>query len=170
MSQKALPSLFWRPMPLRVASGAPRPSYSLGQAPGVMNNIVVEVVDQSGKPVKDALVEFFQGPIPGSARTNGEGRAFSTGSGPLEIRATYNGLTVGQTVSSESIAKGYTTFLQFPMCINDPIIRPIDFLIFGGAAAMIVGGSHFKIKPLEMTGEIALGAAIFGLIYRLQCL
>jgi hypothetical protein len=79
-------------------------------------------------------------------------------------------LTVGKTVTADEISKGYTVFLQFPLCIVDPLLRPVDFIIFGVAGGMIAAGSYWKIKPLEMTGEIALGAAVFGFIYRLQCM
>lgn len=167
---KALSSLSWRPMPLRLQSSASRPSYGLGQAP--MNVLMVEVVDVSGKAVKDTLLELHSTSGDSqTGQTDAHGRAkFNVGPGPYDIRATHDDLVVVKTVTSDEIRKGATAFLQFPVCIMDPLIRPVDFLIFATAAGMIVAGSHFKVKALEMTGEIALGAAIFGFIYRLQCL
>jgi len=159
--------LSWRPAELRL-----RPRRALGQS-YQQDNLVVDVVDQSGKPVRDAKVDFYDGSHePSSKTTDPSGRVtFSAnGGGPFEVRAVYQGLSVGHSVSAADIAKGYTTFLQFPVCINDPLLRPIDFVIFGVAGGMIAAGSYWKIKPLEMTGEIALGAALFGFIYRLQCM
>lgn len=170
MRQNALQSVSWRPIPLRLHLGSPRPSYGLGQP--LPSLLTVEAVDVSGKPVKDAEVEL-RGPSGEvqTGRTDSHGKVkFNVSQGPHEIRTTYEDLVVLKDLTSEDIQKGATAFVQFPVCILDPIIRPIDFLIFGTAAGMIVAGSHFKVKALEMTGEIALGAAIFGLIYRLQCL
>jgi hypothetical protein len=170
MVQNALPGLSWRPIPLRLASGLSRPSNRLGQP--LPSLLLVEVVDISGKPVKDAAVDLrgTSGDVQ-TGKTDGHGRAqFNVGAGAYEVRATYDELVVAKDVSPDDIRKGVTTFLQFPVCILDPLIRPVDFIIFATAAGMIVAGSHFKVKALEMTGEIALGAAIFGFIYRLQCL
>lgn len=159
-------SLSWRPGALGAVRGSSRPSNGLGQAS--TNNLLVEVVDQSGKPVKGAIVTFSGQSVATDAR--GLAGFSAMGSGKFDVKADYDGLTVGKSVSADEIAKGYTVFLQFPICILDPLIRPIDFVIFGAAGAMIAAGTYWKIKPLEMTGEIALGAAIFGFIYRLQCL
>lgn len=153
-------------MRLGSLSVAPRGSYGLSQA--LSNNLVVEVIDHTGKPIKGAVVEA----VGESKGTDSSGIAgFSvTSPGKFDVKATYNGLTVGKTVSSDEISKGYTVFLQFPVCVVDSLIRPIDLLIFGGAGALIAAGGYFKVKPLEMAGEIAFGAAMFGFIYRLQCL
>ncbi len=160
-------SLSWRPTSLAI-----RPKISLGQS-YQQDNLMVEVVDQAGKPVRGAKVEFFvAGQSQDSKETDAQGivRFSANGSGPFEVRATYQNISVGDTVSSADIAKGYTKFLQFPVSVNDPLFRPVDILIFGVAGGMIAAGSYWKIKPLEMTGEIALGAAVFGFIYRLQCM
>jgi hypothetical protein len=166
MNRMPVSRLSWRPLGLEAVLSPSRPSYRLSQA--MTNNLLVEVVDQSGRPIKGASVQFGTQ----QAQTDSKGMAgFSAmGSGGFEVRATYNGLTVGKTVSADEIAKGYTVFLQFPVCIVDPLLRPMDFVIFGVAGGMIAAGSYWKIKPLEMTGEIALGAAVFGFIYRLQCM
>jgi hypothetical protein len=172
MNRTPLPSLSWRPVELPLIPGPSRHSYGLGQS-YQQNNLIVEVVDQSGKPVQDAQVEFFSGSqSQGAKNTDSHGTvSFSAnGGGPFEVRATYTGLTIGQTISSGDIAKGHTAFLQFPVCIMGPLFRPIDIVIFGVAGGLIAAGSYWKVKPLEMTGEIALGAAVFGFIYRLQCM
>lgn len=162
----AVSGLSWRPVALGPPLRPSTPSYRLSQA--MTNNLMVEVVDQSGRPIKDASVQFGNQ----QAQTDSKGMVgFSAmGSGGFEVRATHNGMTVGKTVSADDIAKGYTVFLQFPICVVDPLLRPIDLIIFGVAGSMIAAGSYWKIKPLEMTGEIAFGAAVFGFIYRLQCL
>jgi hypothetical protein len=168
MVQNTISRRSWRPVPLRLVPRPSRLSYGLGQP--LPNVLLVEVVDISGKPVKDAAVEL-RGADVQSGKTDHHGRVeFNVGSGPYDARATYDGLVVVKTVTTEEISKGATVFLQFPICILDPLFRPVDFIIFATAAGMIVAGSHFKVKALEMTGEIALGAAIFGFIYRLQCL
>lgn len=166
MNRMPVSRLSWRPLSFGVVQRPSGPSYGLGQA--MTNNLMVEVIDQSGRPMKGIPVGFSGQ----TAETDSDGMAgFSAmGSGKFEVKATYKGLTVGKTVSAEDIAKGYTVFLQFPVCVVDPLFRPIDLLIFGAAGGMIAAGSYWKIKPLEMTGEIALGAAVFGFIYRLQCL
>lgn len=159
-------SLSWRPIPLGAVLNPSRPSYGLGQASS--SNLLVEVVDQAGRPMKGVPVEVSGQ----TAQTNSKGAAAFSAMGPgkFDVKATYDGLTLGKSVSAEEIAKGYTVFLQFPICVIDPLFRPIDVVIFGVAGSMIVAGAYWKIKPLEMTGEIALGAAIFGFIYRLQCI
>lgn len=166
MSRMPVSRLSWRPLALGAVRRSSGPSYGLGQA--LTNNLMVEVIDQSGKPLKGIPVDFKGQTVPTDAR--GIAGFSAMGSGPFEIKATYEGISIGKTVSREDIAKGYTAFLQFPICIMDPLFRPIDLLIFGAAGGMIAAGSYWKIKPLEMTGEIALGAAVFGFIYRLQCM
>lgn len=162
----AVSGLSWRPVALGAPLRPSRPSYSLSQA--VTNNLMVEVVDHSGRPMKGVPVEFWDQRV----QTDSKGMAgFSAmGSGPFDVKATYDGMTVGKAATREEITKGHTVFLQFPVCVIDPLFRPIDLAIFGTAGAMIAAGAYWKLKPLEMTGEIALGAAIFGFIYRLQCL
>lgn len=169
MNRNALQSLSWRPAELRLVRGALGRSYGLGQASGAP--LVVEVVEAGGKPIKNAVVEVIGGGETRTAHSDVHGKAsFDVPAGSYDIRATYNGLVVVRTMSSEDLSKGATAFLQFPICVVDPLIRPVDLLIFGVAGGMIAAGSYWKVKPLEMTGEIALGAAIFGFIYRLQCM
>lgn len=161
----------WRPAELRLVPAPSSRSYGLGQA--LTNNLMVEVVDQSGKPVRGAIVEFSApGQAPESRETDAHGIAgFSAvGAAKFDVKAIHDGLSVGKSVTADEISKGYTTFLQFPICIMDPLFRPIDLVIFGVAGSLIAAGAYWKIKPLEMTGEIALGAAIFGFVYRLQCM
>lgn len=166
MTRNALSSLSWRPAELRLVPGPSRRSYGLGLT---TNNLLVEVVDHSGRPVKGAVVQF--GGEEKETDSNGLAGFSAMGSASgFEVKATYSGLTVGKIISADDISNGYTAFLQFPVCFLGPLIRPIDLLIFGTAGGMIAAGSYWKLKPLEMTGEIALGAALFGLIYRLQCL
>lgn len=175
MAQNAISSLGWRPAPLRLVQGPSRPSYGLGQAsPSVLKVVVVDIggkhvggadVDLSGagRDISDASVTLTQ--------TDSHGEAtFNIPPGNYEVRASYRGLVVSKKVTPEDMIKGLSVFLQFPICIVDSLLRPVDFVIFATAAGMIAAGSYWKVKPLEMTGEIALGAAIFGLIYRLQCI
>lgn len=170
VAQNAVQGLSWRPVPLRLVPIPSKRSYSLGQP--LPNVLAIDVVDVTGKPVKDATVEIrgSSGDVQ-TGKTDSHGRVdFNVGSGAYDVRAMYDDLVVVKNVSSDEIRKGATTFLQFPVCILDPIIRPMDILLFAAAAGMIAAGSHFKVKALEMTGEVAFGAAIFGFIYRLQCL
>lgn len=166
MNRMPVSSLSWRPLGLGALRRPSRPSYGLSQA--MTNNLMVEVVDQSGRPIKGATVQATGQSV--TSDSKGMASFSASGAGGFEVKATHNGLTVGKIVTSEDIANGYTVFLQFPVCIVDPLLRPMDFVIFGVAGGMVAAGSYWKIKPLEMTGEIALGAAIFGLIYRLQCM
>jgi len=166
MNRMPVSRLSWRPLALGAVRRPSGPSYGLGQA--MTNNLTVEVIDQSGRPMKGIPVEFSGQTV--QTDSNGMAGFSAMGSGKFEVKATYKGLTVGKTVPAEDIAKGYTVFLQFPVCVVDPLLRPMDFVIFGAAGGMIAAGSYWKIKPLEMTGEIALGAAVFGFIYRLQCM
>lgn len=175
MAQNAIPSLSWRPVPLRLVHGASRLPYGLGQASTSV--LKVSVVDIGGKHVGGADVDLSDAGRDISdasvtlTQTDSHGEAvFQVPPGNYEIRASYKGLVVTKKVTPEDIIKGLTVFLQFPICIVDSLIRPVDMLIFATAAGMIAAGSYWKVKPLEMTGEIALGAAIFGLIYRLQCI
>lgn len=166
MNRNALSSLSWRPAELRLVPAPSHRSYGLGQA--MTNNLLVEVVDQAGRAIKGATVQATGQSVPTDSR--GMASFSAMGAGGFEVKATYQGLTVGKTVSADDIAKGYTVFLQFPICVNDPLLRPMDLVIFGVAGGLIAAGTYWKIKPLEMTGEIAIGAAIFGFIYRLQCM
>jgi hypothetical protein len=136
---------------------------------------MVEVVDISGNPVRDAAVDISGGGSSSSAHasatTDKKGQVnFDVPAGNYEIRANYNGLVVLKKVTKDEMVAGATAFVQFPTCIMGSLIRPIDLVIFGVAGGMIAAGSYWKVKPLEMTGEIALGAAVFGFIYRLQCM
>lgn len=165
-----LSRLSWRPGALRLVGGPSRRSYGLGQL--TYGLLTVVVVDSGGKPVGDAQVEVLQAP-PESARTmtDGHGHAsFSLVPGTYDVRVTYKDLTILKRYTDEEFKNGLTLFIQFPICIVDPIFRPMDLVIFGGAGALIAAGSYWKVKPIEMAGEIALGAAMFGFIYRLQCL
>lgn len=158
----------WRPLGLRVVSLSQR-SLSLGQSVS-QSMLTVDVVDVTGKPIPEADVEVRgAGPVQ-TGKTDQHGRVdFAVQQGPLDVRAIVHDLVVTKEVTSEELKKGATAFMQFPICVTGPIVRPIDLLIFGTAGAMIAAGSHFKIRALEMTGEVALGAAMFGLIYRLSC-
>lgn len=143
-------------------------SYALGQpSTGIL---VVEVVDANGRPIPDALVDLLgTGTEISEIKTDDRGKvAFQVNPGFYEIVVTYESLVVSKKVSPDDIGKGITTFIQFPISIPEPIFRPVDALIFGVAGSMIAAGAYWKIKPLEMTGEIALGAAIFGFIFRLR--
>lgn len=154
----------WRPIALGAVMRPARPS--LGQvSPSVLS---VEVVDISGKPIPGATVEVLGQQ---TAQTDGHGKAiFNVPAGPHNIRATYDDMVVVKSISSDELRQGATAFIEFPACIMGPLLRPIDLAIFAAAGGMIWAGSHFKVKALEMTGEVALGAAVFGFIYRLQCM
>jgi hypothetical protein len=170
MTRMPVSSLSWRPIPLGAVLRPSRPSYSLGQIQ--TRPLQVEVVDVSGNPVRDAGVDVSGTGIESiTASTDEKGLAsFDVKAGNYDIRAIKNGLVIMKKITREEMLNDVTAFLQFPICIQGPLFRPIDLLIFGAAGGMIAAGTYWKIKPLEMTGEIALGAAIFGFIYRLQCL
>jgi len=167
MNRMPVSSLSWRPVGLGAVLRPSRPSYGLGQAQAP--TLMVEVVEVTGNAVVGATVD-----IPGtqaSGITDKKGQVvFNLPAGNYTVRASYNGLVIIKKVTQEEIQDGATIFLQFPVCIQGSLVRPIDLVIFGVAGSMIAAGSYWKIKPLEMTGEIALGAAVFGFIYRLQCM
>lgn len=169
MTRNGLQSLSWRPAELRLIQGSLRRSYALGQASGAP--LVVQVVDVGGKPIQTAVVDVMGGGQAQTAVSDVHGRAsFSVPAGSYDVRATYKDLVVVKSMTSEELSKGATAFIQFPLCVVDPLIRPIDLVIFGVAGGMVAAGNYWKIKPLGTVGEIALGAAIFGFIYRLQCM
>lgn len=173
MNRMPVSRLSWRPLGLGAVRRPYGPSYGLGQAQA--HFLVVEVVDVSGNPVRDAAVDIAGGGAShgssSSAVTGKDGKAvFDVLPGDYTVRANYNGLVVLKKLTKEEMLSDATAFVQFPTCIMGSLIRPIDFVIFSVAGGMIAAGSYWKIKPLEMTGEIALGAAVFGFIYRLQCM
>lgn len=166
----SLMSRSWRPAEVKLVPSLLRPSYSLGQPLGGLLQVIV--TDTGGRPVSNVTVEASRGSqVEASALTDSHGRAFlDIPPGTYDVRAIHDGMVVGERVTEEQFARGMTSFLQFPICVADPLIRPIDLIILGTSAAMITAGSYWKIKPLEMAGEIAFGAGLFGFIYRLQCL
>lgn len=158
----------WRPMPLRLAV-----AHGLGQAPP--RQLKVVIVDANGRPIGGADVELLR--LGGAnaevmaSKADSQGIAtFEAPSGPVEIRAIYKDLTISRRLNADEVASGNSIFLQFQICVSEPLIRPVDVAIIGSATALILAGSYFKIRPLETVGEIAVGAAIFSFIYRLQCL
>lgn len=173
MNRNALSGLSWRPMALGAVRRPAMPSYGLGQSQ--MGSLVVEVVDVTGNPVKGATVDIAgsgsSSGIHASIVTDNKGKAVvDAAPGNYTIRAAYNDLVVVKKITRDDMGDGATIFVQFPVCIQGSLIRPMDLVIFSVAGGLIAAGSYWKIKPLEMTGEIALGAAVFGFIYRLQCM
>lgn len=166
MNRMPVSSLSWRPLALGALPTTSRRSYGLGQAQAAP--LVVEVVEVTGNAVSGATVDLGGGQ---AVVTDKKGQAvFNVPAGTYTVRASYNGLVIIKKITQEDMVNGATVFLQFPVCIQGSLIRPIDLVIFGVAGGMIAAGSYWKLKPLEMTGEIALGAAVFGFIYRLQCM
>lgn len=163
MAVQLIPS--WHPVPLRLAGG-----HLLGQA--ASRPLRVVVVDSNGRPMSGAQVEYLRsGGQAGIQETDSHGTATFEGvTGPADIRATYKDLVLSKRLSADDVVRGDTVFIQFQICVSEPLIRPIDIAIIGGAGAMIAAGAYFKVRPLETVGEIAVGAAIFSFIYRLQCL
>lgn len=168
MNRMPVSRLSWRPLALGGIQAPSRRSYGLGQPQAAP--LVVEVVEATGNAVVGATVDI-PGSQSGSVLTDNRGQAvFNVPPGNYTIRASYNGLVIVKKFTKEESQDGATAFLQFPVCIQGSLFRPIDLLIFGVAGGMIAAGTYWKLKPLEMTGEIALGAAVFGFIYRLQCM
>lgn len=169
-AKNAISSHSWRPIALGSLPLASRRSYGLGQASfGLLS---VMVVDASGSPVPNAIVDVLGGP-PESSRTltDRHGKAFfSLPPGAYDLRVNYKDLIINKRVTNAEMATGSTIFFQYPICALDPLFRPMDLIIFALSGGMIVAGSYWKMRPLEMAGEIAFGAAMFGFIYRLQCL
>lgn len=155
----------WRPVELRLAV-----RHELGQA--ALRPLKVVVVDANGRPMVGAQVEYLRsGGQAGIQETDSHGVATFEGvTGPADIRVTYKDLVLSKRLSADDVAGGDTVFIQFQLCVSEPLIRPIDIAIIGGAAAMVAAGAYFKVRPLETVGEIAVGATIFSFIYRLQCL
>ena len=169
---KPVQSRAWRPGALGGVRAHSTPSRGLGQAlPATQGTLSVRVVEISGRPVQDAAIEVFQGGSPvGSWTTGSDGAAsLQLSRASYDVRVTYKGMVLVKKVTREEVDGAETVFFQFPICIVDPLFRGIDLAIFATAAGMIAAGTYWKFKPLQMTGEIALGAGIFGLIYRLQC-
>jgi len=157
----------WLPGALKIA---PR-RFQLGQAAPISHVIIV--VDHSGRPVSGVQLSLLGtgGREAVTATTDGEGKAvFQVEPGNYEVQTSFKGIVLAQSLKQDQISRGLTTFVQLPFCVVDPIVRPVDLVILGGAAAFIAAGSYWKVQPLTMVGEIAIGAAIFSLIYRLQCL
>lgn len=168
MNRMPVSRLSWRPLALGALPGPSKRSYGLGQAQ--TPTLMVDVVEATGNAVVGATVDI-PGTQASSVITDKKGQAvFSLPAGNYTVRAIYNGLVLIKKVTQEEIQDGATIFLQFPVCIQGSLFRPIDLVIFGVAGGLIAAGSYWKVKPLEMTGEIALGAAVFGFIYRLQCI
>lgn len=145
----------WRPVSLRLGQPA-------------LQALKIVVVDANGRPIPDAEVG-----LPGRQveKTDWHGTSVFEGvTGAVEVRVTYKDLTIARRLSADEATNGTTQFLQFQICVADPIIRPVDLVIVGGATALILAGSYYKVKPLSTVGEITIGAAIFSFIYRLQCL
>lgn len=174
MNRMPVSRLSWRPLALGAVPRPSRRSYGLGQAQGgPPPSLTIEVIEVTGNPVEGATVEvlgsndkYLQ---PQTTDKTGQVK-FDVNPGNYSVRASYKGIVVIKKVNQEDMQNGMTVFLQFPVCIQGSLFRPIDLVIFGVAGGLIAAGSYWKIKPLEMTGEIAIGAAIFGFIYRLQCM
>lgn len=140
-----------------------RPS-SLAQA---FSPVTVVVTDFSGKPVEGAEVQSGQE----RQITNGNGMAFLEYTSPnQEVVALYEDLVASASVGDVDLSRGDTVFINFPVTIPGPLLRPIDLAILGGAAALTLAGIHYKSDALKTVGEVVFGAGAFGIIYRLSCI
>jgi carboxypeptidase family protein len=141
----------------------------LGQAP---NQPLITVIDRQGKPVQGAHVTLRRGPEElGPVETDGNGDArFDAPAGMYDVIVRYNGHTIWKEATPTQIGRGETIVVEFPFCVRDPILKPVDIGLLLAAGALTAGGMYWKVEPLKVVGEVIFGATAFTVIYRLSCL
>jgi hypothetical protein len=144
----------------------------LGQLALKNTGLLVSVVDRQGKPVPNAQVRAFQGAqeIASGTTNSGGDVELPVTSGPVDLAVNYNGHALWKEASAKSIARNETIVVDFPFCVRDPILKPMDIGLLLTAGALAGAGVYWKIEPVKVAGEVIFGASMFTIIYRLSCL
>ncbi len=161
-------SLAQRPIRLRLAQAVPAQASPVAELQGLL----VTVVDTSGRYIPGADVKgYSRGEVVAEGLTDSHGDVLlPLNSGPYDIAVNYKGHSIWKVATYEAVAHGETIFIQFPMCVTDPIVKPMDLALLGISVGLVGAGMYWKVAPLKTVGEIVFGAAAFGFIYRLSCL
>lgn len=158
-------------VPVRPLLFGPRP-LSLGQSMPASFRVVV--TDPRGVPFRDAQVTIgAQGSL--SARTDSSGIAVFDGLGVArEVPGSLNSMfpvriTFGDLSLVRDGSLDQTLFVQIPMCAPQPLLALPELISFAAGTAFIGAGLKWKIRPLQVVGEVLFGAAIFTAVYRHSC-
>jgi hypothetical protein len=142
----------------------------LGQPP---STITVAVADPVGRPFHEALVTLLdaQGGAIAAELTDSSGRATlaPTAGMPASVRVEADGTVIEETVLRDAARRGLTIFVRVPVCASQAFLTPVE--IGAGMAGVALAGAGFlwKIEPLQVAGELFLGAAAFTAIFRHSC-
>lgn len=144
----------------------------LGQAVLAGGSLLVSVVDRQGKPVPNAEVIAFKGTneIARGSTNSGGDVTLPIVAGPVDLSVGYNSHVLWKEATAKSVARNETIVVDFPFCVRDPILKPMDLVLLASAGALAGAGVYWKIEPVKMAGEVVFGATIFSIIYRLSCL
>ena len=137
----------------------------------------VAVSDSRGMPWPGAIVDAR---LPGMADplravTDGDGIALlelpasANPMGSIDVRVSDGSYVTDRSWKVEDAQAGETLFVEIPVRGPEALLTPVEIggLAVGGAAA--AAGYGFSLKPLELLGELVLGAIVFTVIYRHSC-
>jgi hypothetical protein len=144
----------------------------MGQAVRAGGSLLVSVVDRQGKPVPNAEVKAYNGAQEiASGNTDSGGDVWLPISvGPVDLSVGYNGHVLWKEASAKAVGRNETIVVDFPFCVRDPILKPMDIVLLASAGALAGAGVYWKIEPVKVAGEVVFGATMFSIIYRLSCL
>lgn len=143
-----------------LAVRVPLSGYKLSQA----SPLTVVVVDPRGTPFSDAQITLQGQAMPVHTNSAGVATFPSAPAGEAIVQ-----VRIGQFTLRAKGPTDQTLFITVPICAPGPLLTGTELvaLILGAAAA--AGGVLGKRRPLEMLGEVLVGAGIFTAVYRHSC-
>ncbi len=124
----------------------------------------VVVIDPRGTPFAGAQVTLQGQSVPAKTDSSGVALFQSAPAGDAVVQVKVGDFTVKARGSTDQ-----TLFVTVPICAPGPLLTGTELLalLLGGAAT--VGGILGKRRPVEMLGEVLIGAGIFTVVYRHSC-
>jgi len=150
-----------RQVPLQLGWAPPTPGSFLSQA--AQAPFKVAVIDVRGNAFTGVKVSLPDGQ---TAVTDDNGVAtFNTPPrGEVDVTLAIDGLTIVRHGNTNQ-----SLFVDLPICGTPKILTNTELIALLAGAAVVAAGTYWKYKPIQMTGEILVGASLFTAIYRHSC-
>lgn len=143
--------------------------YSLGQV--LTAGLQVVVTDPAGRPFK-AIVSLDAQPAI-TAVTDSSGVANFSGQNIVQyVRDGKVAITVlvGSLVIKREVPVDQAAFIVIPMCAPAPLLTVPEMIALAAGGGCVAAGLYKKWSPLQVVGEVLVGAALFTAVYRHSCM
>lgn len=143
--------------------------YSLGQV--LSAGLQVVVTDPAGRPFQAIVSLDAQPQI--TANTDSHGVANFSGQnivpyvrdGKVAVTVQSGGLIIKREVPVDQAA-----FVVIPMCAPSALLTVPEMIALAAGGGCVAAGLYKKWTPLQVVGEVLVGAALFTAVYRHSCM